>query len=175
VTDLSQSPDPQSNQQNLSAVSFYPRVSSEVYRYSVYVPLVEGYQGGEASASVRDVADIFEGWMRARGEADRPYFTGFVIGGKDKAGQPTVNALFGWHEQNHSFTTIREENAIIEISSHPELHKGFTAEQFDEMLASLTSALGSAFRQKRIYAMRGHGLLTIFQEEGSRTPTQIDE
>ncbi len=169
MVSLEQSPD----QPPLSAVSFHRHIAAHVHRYSVFVPLVEGFNGGEASATVKDVVDVFERWVRERGNANLPYFTGLVHGGKDSAGHPTINAVFGWHEAT-GFKTIREQNAVIEISSHPELHRDFGAEQFDEMMDSLTTALGVAFKQKRIYVMAGQGLLTIFQEDGSRTPTQLD-
>ena len=113
--------------------------------------------------------------MFRRGKQKKPFLTGLVSGGEgQKDGDSNLIGVFGWHNEDGSFTCIKEANVRLDLSSHPELHRDLAVSDVEEMLVSLVTTLGEAFRQKRIYVFRTVVPLSIFQQEGSRTPTQQD-
>ena len=158
---------------------FQLQVHEKVTLYRMFIPLVEGFAGGNADATGDDVLDAFKAWVDIRGNAKRPFFSGVSTGGSHidstAHSRSDVRAVFGWHEDNGDFTSIVECNAIIEFSTHPELHRGLGDEDFLEMLESLTTFMGMRFKQARVYVMNyTTSELMIFQQEGTRTPTQCD-
>ena len=132
----------------------------------VFVPLNIGFDGGRAAFSVPDVTEAFGNWIAERGNHNQPYVTGLVY---------SATGVFGWDEGG-KMVVINEENAVLDVSFHPELSANLSTEQREETILSLVNHLGNQFDQKRIY-VRSHGpagidVLKIYQQKGTTTPTQ---
>jgi hypothetical protein len=139
------------------------QASVSVFRYEVYIPLHIGFEQSAADFSIEDVIQTFSDWINLRMSFRKPFFSGTVT---------LCHGVFGWLEAGNP-TTLVEANAMITLSSHPELTPSISEEEADEIVESLVAYLADRFNQVRVYLFKlPKSKLSIYQRQGTVAPTQ---
>ena len=137
-------------------------------RFQIFVPLCGGYEG-KVTTSLEEVKELVFKWVSSKLQKKERYLSGFVY--------PVGSGIFGWRtgDAPEDFTVLEEPNVVVDISTHPEFHRDFSAEDIDRVIQELSSHIGEACGQTRIYVHEMQTALTIFQRPKSVAPTQTHQ